>query len=66
MAKHCGLMARMKTLQQQLKSVANLSHFVEKTGLPRRTLNRIRAGAAVSTMTAKAVEHALKMYKAAK
>ena len=57
---------RMKTLQQQLNAVANLSHFVEKTGLPRRTLNRIRAGAKTSTMTARAVSQALKTYKAPK
>lgn len=54
------------TLQQQLNAVANLSHFVEQTGLPRRTLNRIRAGAKTSTMTARAVAQALKTYKAPK
>ena len=60
----CVYYASMKkTLQFQIIAVANLSHFAEVTGLPRRTLNRIRAGYNVSTVTTLAVTAALKDYK---
>lgn len=57
----------MKTLTARLRKIANLSEFARQSGIPRRTLDRIKGGNhAPATTTRLALEAALATFEARK
>ena len=52
-----------KSLTARLCDVANLSEFARVSGIPSRTLDRVKAGGTPSTVTSMAIEAALKKHK---
>ena len=65
MAQMCASLMAMKNLSKQLKALKNLSHFSVQSGIPRRTLERIKAQPShnIAPTTRIAIEGALKVYK---
>jgi DNA-binding phage protein len=55
------------SLQTAIAEIANLADFARRSGIHRRTLDRIKAGEAnLNATTVLAIEAALKRYKPAK
>lgn len=61
----CATIAPMKHRPQTIWEVINIADFARKSGIPRRTLARIKAGGQdypMSAATKVAIKHALSRY----